>query len=474
MAGLFALVFAVGGWRVGLSRLSDNSFFWHLRTGRWILDHGVPHADIYSFSAPGHRWVAQSWLAEALYGVLDKSVGAFGIRLLTAFTGAAVAAVTYLLVHRLSRDRLAAVGLTLAAIGASFTLWSTRPLFLGILAFLGLLWIVEVPDSWLGRRAIWTIPVLIWLWANSHGTFSLGLVYLGLHLAGRWLEGAPFWTGRERVLAQASVIAVVVASLNPYGPGLLLFPVQLLTRGDILRRVTEWRSPDFRTIQGLMFAGWLAVFVACFALGRRRPSRRDVVVTIPFLLLAFWAQRNIALSPLVGVAAAARCVGRDDYRPPSDSPINRLVAAALIGLGLVWTAQAAGEPNFDLSIYPVAAMRWVADHGLLGRRLMTTDAWAGYVIVRYWPEQKVFVDDRYDMYPRPILDDFIRFDDGDRRWREILDRNRIDVVVWRPDDAIVRLMEADPGWTEAHRDKKAVVLTRAGPAPAPDPAAPPP
>src|SRR5207245_2546920 len=38
MAGLFSLVFALGGWRAGLSRLSDNSFFWHLRTGRRILD----------------------------------------------------------------------------------------------------------------------------------------------------------------------------------------------------------------------------------------------------------------------------------------------------------------------------------------------------------------------------------------------------------------------------------------------------
>jgi hypothetical protein len=479
MAGLFTLVFALGGWRAGLSRLSDNSFFWHLRTGRRILDHGIPHADPYSFTAEGHRWVAQSWLAETLYGAVDKAAGTFGLRLLTALTGAAVAAITYRLVHRISRDRLTAVGLTLAAIGASFTLWSARPLFLGILAFLGLLWIVEVPDSWLGRRAIWTIPVLIWLWANVHGTFSLGLVYLGLHVAGRWLEGAPFWAGRERVITQATVIAVVVAALNPYGPGLLFFPVELLTRGDILKRVTEWRSPDFRTIQGLMFAGWLAVFVACFALGRHRPSRRDVVVSVPFLLLAFWAQRNIALSPLVGVAAAARCIARDDFRPASDSPLNRLVALALLGLGLIWTAQAAGQPNFDTSIYPVAAMEYVEEHGLLGQRLMTDDAWGGYVILKYWPEQKVFVDDRYDMYPRPVLEDFLKFSDADRSWREILDRNRIDVVVWKVKATVAQLMEADPGWTVVHRDKMALVFTRAkpaqtppeAPAPAPQPRA---
>jgi hypothetical protein len=470
MVGLFTLVFALGGWRAGLSRLSDNSFFWHLRTGRRILDHGIPHGDPYSFTASGRRWVAQSWLAEALYGAVDRAVGTFGIRLLTALTGAAVAAVTYRLVHRLSRDRLVAVGLTLAAIGASFTLWSARPLFLGILAFLGLLWIVEVPDSWLGRRAIWTIPVLVWLWANVHGTFSLGLLYLGLHLAGRWSEGAPFWAGRERVLTQAAVIAVVAAAINPYGPGLLLFPVELLSRGDILKRVTEWRSPEFRTIQGLMFGVWLAVFVACFALGRRRPSRRDVVVTVPFLLLAFWAQRNIALSPLVGVAAAARCVARDEYRPPSDSPLNRIVAVALLALGLVWTAQAAGEPNFDDSIYPVAAMRWVEDHGLLGQRLMTDDAWGGYVILKYWPEQKVFVDDRYDMYPRPVLEDFIAFSDADERWREILDRYRIEVVVWPVKAPVVRLMDTDTGWTPVYRDKKAAVFVRGRPLAAAEPA----
>jgi beta-lactamase class A len=476
MAVLFTLVFALGGWRSGLSRLSDNSFLWHLRTGRLILDQGIPHADPYSFTATGRRWVAQSWFAETLYGVVDRVAGTFGLRLLTALTGAAVAAITYRLVHRLSRDRLAAVGLTLASIGASFTLWSARPLFLGIVAFLGLLWIVEVPDSWLGRRAMWTIPVLIWLWANIHGTFSLGLVYLGLHLAGRWLEGAPFWTGRERVLFQAAVIAVVLAALNPYGPGLLLFPVELISRGEILKRVTEWRSPDFRTIQGLMFAGWLAVFVACFALGRHRPSRRDVVVTVPFLLLAFWAQRNIALSPLVGVAAAARCVAREAQRPASDSPLNRIVAAALLGLGLVWTAQAASESDFDDSIYPVKAMRWVEDNGLMGQRLMTDDAWGGYLILKYWPKQKVFVDDRYDMYPRPILDDFIDFSDADARWREILERHRIDLVVWPAKATIVQLMEADPGWKVTYRDKRAVVLLPSGaPAaqsPAPPPAAP--
>ena len=55
------------GWAIGLAKLSDNSFFWHLRTGEYILDHGIPHHDVFSYTAPGTKWVAQSWLAEVTY-----------------------------------------------------------------------------------------------------------------------------------------------------------------------------------------------------------------------------------------------------------------------------------------------------------------------------------------------------------------------------------------------------------------------
>jgi beta-lactamase class A len=463
MAHLFTLVFALGGWRVGLSRLSDNSFFWHLRTGRWILDHGIPRNDPYSFSAPGVHWIAQSWLAEAIYGVVDRAAGGFGIRLLVASTGALITGLTYRLVLRQCADHLVAVGLTLAAIGASFTLWSERPLFLALLAFVALVWIVEVPDGPLGRRALLSVPLLMALWANVHGTFALGFLYLGLHLAGRWLDRAPPWAGRERSLAVAGALALTACLANPYGPGLLLFPIRLLGRGDILRQVTEWRPPLPGSVQGIMLGIWAAVFLACLALGRRRVSRRDVVVTMPFLLLAVWAQRNIALAPLAGVAVAARVVAPATARPASATPLNRIVAGALLALASLWTLQAAREPDFDLHEYPVAAMRFVSDQGLLGRRIMTDDRWGGYVILAYWPRQQVFFDDRYDMYPLPVLRDAFRFYDADPSWSQILDRWAIDAVVWPRRAGIVRLMETNPGWERRYQDDVAAVYVRRAP-----------
>lgn len=460
LATVFTLVFALAGWRTGLGRLSDNSFFWHLQTGRRILEEWVPRHDPYSFTAAGAPWVVQSWLAEALYAVIDRAVGPFGVRLLGGVTAALVAGLAYRLSLVLSRDRLRAAGLSLVAVVASLSLWSARPLGLGILALVALLWIVEVPESRLGRRPLIAIPVLMWLWANVHGTFALGFLYLGLHLAGRWLDGSSPWQGRELDITRGAVVAVVASFVNPYGPALVLFPIELLSRGDILRHVTEWRSPDFRTVQGVAFAAWLAVFVACLARSRERPSRRDIVVCVPFLLLAFWAQRNIALAPLVGLPVVARVASAVSERPEPGGRLNRPVAALLVALALLWTAEAASTPDYALDSYPVKAMQFVEEEDLLGRRLMTTDVWGGYLILRWWPRQPVFIDDRYDMYPPQVTRDFIRLTRADRRWREILDRYRIEVVVWPRDAPAAQLLEAHPDWVRVYGDKVAGVYVR--------------
>jgi hypothetical protein len=84
-----------------------------------------------------------------------------------------------------------------------------------------------------------------------------------------------------------------------------------------------------------------------------------------------------------------------------------------------------------LAGYPIAAMRALDRDGLIGRRMLTTDAWAGYVIYRYWPRQHVFIDDRYDMYPTGLAKEYFQVLDGAPEWRSVLDRHHIDVVVWR-------------------------------------------
>ncbi len=53
-------------WRLtfllGVFPLKDTDFWWHLRTGDWIRQHGtVPTTDLYTFTVPDHPWVDLHW-----------------------------------------------------------------------------------------------------------------------------------------------------------------------------------------------------------------------------------------------------------------------------------------------------------------------------------------------------------------------------------------------------------------------------
>ncbi|GAA0569806.1 hypothetical protein [Actinomadura livida] len=454
-----SVIWAALGFCSGLDPLDDNSFLTHLRTGHWILGHGIPREDMYSYTAPGMPWIAQSWLAESLYAVLDEFTGPKGILVMNGIVGAAIAFLAFRLADRL-RNGGRTVHIVLPALAVSLHFWVERPLLFGVLAFLVLLWIVEVPDSRAGRRPLATVPVLMCLWANVHGSFALGFLYIALHLAGRRLDGAALWQGRERRLVWAAALGFAACLINPYGYRLLLFPLTLLSKGEVLRHVQEWQSPDFRSTLGVTFAVWIAVFAAVLARAPRRASRRDLVVAVAFLLLGFWALRNLAIASLVGLPIAARLLATPEKGRERRSPADLGVIVVMTATVALVSGTILSRPVFAFDEYPVRAMRVIEQKGLLGQRLFTTHTWNAYVIHAYWPRQKVFMDDRYDMYPVAFTREYMKVRNGGPEWRGMLDRYRVQVVMWETGAPLTQLVATDRAWRQIYRDRQATVFVR--------------
>lgn len=482
---VFIAAFGLFGWMFGLRKLSDNGYLWHVRTGQVILDSGVPHHDIYSFTIRGHAWIAQSWLAELLYGVVNRYFGGHGLQVLSAATGALVAMLMAWTALRLTGDRVRGVGVAVIAGAAVLSPWSERPLALGLLALAVVVVVVELPDSRVGRYPLIVLPIVFWIWGNVHGTWVLGMVYVGLHVLARWIDGHPCWTkDRERTLVLAVLVSVAILLINPYGIGLLTFPVVLVGRGGVLQSVVEWRSPDFREIPSAIYAIWLVTFIAIGARSWRRYSRCDLIVAVPFLLLAFWAQRNISLAAIVSLPIAARAcapatvdrvganavVGRGAaggadiavQTRAQSSRVSQVAFVAIVALGGLWLVNTLQAPAYNLNAYPVKALSRLDRDGELGpkTRLLTTDAWAGYVISKYWPKQPVFFDDRYDTYPVAQSKDYLRLLWGKPGWQGILDRNQIALVVWPKNDPLTQLLAESPQWQRQRGDKVSAVFER--------------
>ena len=134
---------------------------------------------------------------------------------------------------------------------------------------------------------------------------------------------------------------------------------------------------------------------------------------------------------------------------------------ALVGVLLI--GRAVARPDFDLKRYPVATLRSLDAQHRLGGRLLTTDAWAGYVIEKYWPQQHVFFDDRYDMYPIAMTDAYNKVLSLKPGWEHVLDQYRINIIVWPKDDPVTQALKHLPGWKQLRADKVARTFVRRTP-----------
>jgi hypothetical protein len=56
--------------------LSDGDFWWHLRTGEFIVrNHSIPRTDPFSFSNFGKPWVAHEWLSDLIFYLVYSHFG---------------------------------------------------------------------------------------------------------------------------------------------------------------------------------------------------------------------------------------------------------------------------------------------------------------------------------------------------------------------------------------------------------------
>jgi hypothetical protein len=357
---------------------------------------------------------------------------------------------------RTGSARRTALGAFLA-IGAGVVYWSPRPLAFGLL---GLALTVSVVEQ---RRRWWLLVPIVWVWANSHGSFVLGLVWLVLVAVGEWLDGrgADRPGGRDLLPWIGGFgLGLVAACVNPLGPRLLLFPLAVVGRQDAFRHVAEWRSPSFQSGTGMFTLVCLVGIVVVVA--RSRPAWRDLLPIAGFLLAALSAQRNLPMLAIVAAPVLARALhpppspGRE--APEGGGAVHAAIAAALVGLGVVFTVVAWREPPFDLRDYPVAAARLYERPA----RVATTDVAAGYLILREGSAAQVFLDDRVDLYPVALTKEYIRLLDGRPDSLAILDRHGADVVLWPTDRALSAQLAASDGWRRVGERSGWTVWIRSG------------
>jgi hypothetical protein len=103
-----------------------------------------------------------------------------------------------------------------------------------------------------------------------------------------------------------------------------------------------------------------------------------------------------------------------------------------------------------------------------GRRIFTSDQWGDYLIYRYYPKLKVFIDGRSDFYGPELGDEYLQAMNSNHKWSEIFDRYQFDVALLPVEWPLATTIKTRPDWKVKYDDGKALLLERVSSGARPD------
>lgn len=484
-AGLLAAVLATTAARP----LYHADLWAHLAYGRHVLaTGGVAETEPLMPLAAGVRFVNPSWLSGVLGALLYDAAGPEGLRLaggllVAAAVGAVGAAGRW-------RGRTAWAG-WLAGGGFlavawfqlhAFAPWDVplgpqmlRPQTVGLALYCGLLAATPVPPRpgwrWVG------LPLGFLLWANCHGSWPVGLAWLGVD----WLNRAVplrFAAVRSRRARRGALLIGLCAAAccgTPYGPAAYA-DVLMFGRDPNLSDVIEWGPLTLGMRQGRIFAVAAGLLAAALILSPRRTRWPEVAALVVVGALACGTSRWVLwwAGPAAVLFAShlAAAVGRG--RPGTVRPSPRRTAAVwagglLAGVALsvpAWrlaAGQAAGA-NCLAHGTPVRAAAFLREHPPAGQ-LFHAHGFGDFLLIAGPPGVRIFLGSHAHLIPPPVWEDAKRLSAAEPGWAATLDRYGVTTLMLsrRENPRLIGAATAAAEWQVVHEDPVAVIFERAGP-----------
>src|SRR5579863_2894601 len=238
--------------------VNDPDIWWHMRNAQYLFQHlQFPRFDMYSFTVAGHPWINHEWLSEVPYYLAYRWFGLAGLKSCAFFVLDAIFLLLLYLSYQESRNFKASFVACCYSTFLATVSFGPRTILFGYVYMVVLLIILQRFRQ-RGQAPLWVIPILFCLWANTHGSWSLGLILFFL-IATSGLAGGSWgrvdsvrWTPAQlRKLILTGVASIAALFVNPFGWRLVYYPFDLAFKQKLnISHVAEWVSVDFHDLRG--------------------------------------------------------------------------------------------------------------------------------------------------------------------------------------------------------------------------------
>ncbi|HKJ37393.1 MAG TPA: hypothetical protein VJ972_01340 [Anaerolineales bacterium] len=452
----------------GASMLNtDGDIGRHITIGNYILENKtIPAQDIFSHTMTGERLVPHEWIAQLLFAGVHKLAGLNGVVLLVSL----VIALTFTLTFRemLKKDifRIVAFPITILAAFASNLHWLTRP---HVFTFLFVaIWTYQIGNK---SAKWWLFPIIMVVWANTHGAFIAGFAIWFAFFAG-WLWDYLLHQetkARGIRLLTIGISSLAVTFINPVGWRLWDTSVGYFGSRFLVDKTIEYQSPDFHISSTWPFLIMLILFLMANGFKGKLKSH-ETFLLIGWGALGLYNARNIPIFAIVTAPYLAYLIQENLKNAGALIRIEQNLASIEQGLKMygfnliaiilimATTLQNSGTTNrFNPRAFPVDAANWLDENPQEGN-MFNFFTWGGFLLYRLWPEQKVFIDGQTDFYGEALSREYVQVETLQDGWENTLAKYNVDWVITQSGQPLEKALTAI-NWTVIYQDETTAILS---------------
>lgn len=449
----------------------DPDTWWHLKYGDMILETGRwPTVDSWSFTVHGMPRVAYEWGGEVLIAFAYKLGGARGMDVLLITLTSVLTLLVYYFAWLRCRNAYAAFFSTFALLPLAALFFTLRPQLMGyIFLVITLIWLERFRQD--EQKTLWVLPLIFLLWVNTHGSFALGFMVLGLY----WLSGlvdfssgglyAIRWRPEQRLhMEVVGLLSIAVLPLTPYGTKLAAVPLNIATSLPLnFADIVEWQPLTTDFWQAKLLLVLLAGFVVAQVTLQLRFRLEEMGLFLLVVYLSFVHMRFAILFAIVFAPLAASVFVR--WAPVYNSKLDKyavnatLMFAFVVAMVLFLPRRTTLQKNIARD-FPVQAVRYLREHPVPGR-MFNDYKFGGYLVWALAPKNKVFIDGRGDIYEEAwVFSDYSDIVGLKPDAIALLQSYGINLCLVSPNGALATLLTASTGWKEIYKDTLSAIFVR--------------
>ena len=470
--------------------IRPHDFWWHLSLGREIAStQAIPSVDVYSFIMQGTPYPSYQmfWLVDlALYGIYKIGGPALVIFVQSLIITTSYGLLLWLCWKQSYSTRIAALTIIIA-IALGINNWNVRPQTISY--SLGVLILVAVYSYRRTEKRTWLIipPLAMLVWVNSHGSFVIGLVMIGIWVGDEvWNVAVDYYQKNKRSYGTlwTSIILFGITALmclaNPRGVGIVTYVRSLTGNAAVVNLVTEWAPPNFNNIPGIIFFGTLMLVVVVLAVSPKRPSFFQLGTFVIFGILALRTTRGVVWFGIVmaPILAEHLAILVDAYRhKPEQTKVrkgNQVINWTLFGIifaavliSLPWFKNSLPFPSSKAGLIstetPLKATQFLLTKQL-PPEIFNEMGFGSYLIWAAYPDYQVFVDPRIELYPIETWWDYSALGNALPGWENLLDKYGFQALLLDPGNqaSLISAVKLSPDWVLEYEDPVAQIYTRIG------------